>query len=101
MLGPVLSSFDMERQVVMRENMARCYPLSAYFVAKVLSEVPVAIFLPTVFGSIVYPALRLQVSVRVRVLALLSFAVFARACQGACGLGWCDGGMALRLPIAF
>lgn len=41
------------------------YPLSAYFVAKVLSELPVAVFLPTVFGSIVYPALRLQVCIRV------------------------------------
>lgn len=60
MLGPVLSSFDTERQVVMRESIARCYPLSAYFVAKVLSEVPVAVLLPAIFGSIVYPALRLQ-----------------------------------------
>mmetsp|Transcript_6401 Transcript_6401/g.10199 ORF Transcript_6401/g.10199 Transcript_6401/m.10199 type:complete len:685 (-) Transcript_6401:314-2368(-) len=70
MLGPVLSSFDTERQVVMRERMARCYPLSAYFVAKVMSEVPVAVFLPAVFGSIVYPALRLRRSMR-RFLAFL------------------------------
>ena len=51
---------DTERQVVTREAIARCYPLSAYYVAKILSEVPVAVFLPAVFGSIVYPALRLQ-----------------------------------------
>ena len=51
---------DTKRQVVTREAIARCYPLSAYYVAKILSEVPVAVFLPAVFGSIVYPALRLQ-----------------------------------------
>ena len=51
---------DTERQVVTREAIARCYPLSAYYVAKILSEVPVAVFLPAGFGSIVYPALRLQ-----------------------------------------
>jgi hypothetical protein len=44
----------------MREQIAHCYPLSAYFCAKVLSEVPVAVLLPAIFGSIVYPALRLQ-----------------------------------------
>ena len=51
---------DTERQVVTREAIARCYPLSAYYVAKILSEVPVTVFLPAGFGSIVYPALRLQ-----------------------------------------
>lgn len=60
MIGPALGSFSLERGVVVRERMAKCYHLSAYYAAKLASELPIVIGLPCVFGSIVYPALRMH-----------------------------------------
>mmetsp|Transcript_42959 Transcript_42959/g.99393 ORF Transcript_42959/g.99393 Transcript_42959/m.99393 type:complete len:269 (-) Transcript_42959:72-878(-) len=60
MIGPVLGSFPIERGIVLRERMARSYRLSAYYLAKVWSEMPVVCGLPVVFGCITYPALRLR-----------------------------------------
>ncbi len=60
MIGPVLGSFPTERSIVVRERMAKTYRLSAYYLAKLTSELPVVCALPVIFGAIAYRALRLQ-----------------------------------------
>jgi hypothetical protein len=63
MIGPVLGSFPTERSIVVRERNAKSYRMSAYYMAKLTSELPVVCVLPIIFGSIAYPALRLQQNV--------------------------------------
>ena len=46
-----------ERPVFMREVNNNMYTVSAYFIAKVTSELPVGIITPVLFGSLVYYAI--------------------------------------------
>eukprot|EP01137_Pigoraptor_chileana_P033008 Opistho-2@23287 len=50
----ILTLFQSEKAIFMRERSAGTYRVSAYYIAKNLSELPVQIFLPIVFGSIIY-----------------------------------------------
>ena len=53
----VILIFPDERPVFLREANNNMYKVSAYFWAKIFSELPSSILTPVVFGSIVYYAI--------------------------------------------
>ena len=50
----VLNTFTGEKVIVQKERKSRAYSLSAYFLAKILSEIPYNIIGPIIFSSICY-----------------------------------------------
>ncbi|KAJ3095315.1 hypothetical protein HDU97_007044 [Phlyctochytrium planicorne] len=56
----MINSFPSERLLVLRERAAGTYRVSAYFLAKNLSESVVQLFSPIAFSIIVYPLIGLQ-----------------------------------------
>ena len=57
-----LSTFPAERSVMFRERASGSYRLSAYFLAKSFSDVPLYIALPTLYTAVTYPAVGLSFS---------------------------------------
>eukprot|EP00127_Corallochytrium_limacisporum_P001713 Clim_evm50s77 gene=Clim_evmTU50s77 len=55
-----ISVFPSERSVLRKERASRSYRLSAYFIAKSVSEIPLTFVLPTMFLIIVYFMANLQ-----------------------------------------
>ena len=53
----VILIFPDERPVFLREANNNMYAVSAYFWAKIFSELPSSILTPAIFGSIVYYAI--------------------------------------------
>jgi hypothetical protein len=50
-LFAVLAMFPEDNAVFLRERGVRAYSASSYYVGKTLSELPLAVFYPIVFGS--------------------------------------------------
>ncbi len=50
----IILIFPDERPVFLREVNNNMYSVSSYFTAKVISELPAALFIPVLFGCIVY-----------------------------------------------
>jgi len=55
-----IRSFPKEKAIVSGEMAASMYRTGPYFIAKALSEIPLIVSLQAVFGSIIYPLVRLQ-----------------------------------------
>lgn len=55
-----LGTFSLERAVFIRERMSKSYTSSAYFIGRFCSEVPLFVFLPFLYGVIVYFAVELS-----------------------------------------
>merc|ERR1711957_720554 len=53
-MGSALFSFPAERTIIFKERASGSYHLSAYFMAKTLSDLPTRLILPLVFLSISY-----------------------------------------------
>ena len=56
----IILIFPDEMPVFLREVNNNMYSVSAYFFAKVISEIPSSILTPVIFGSIVYFAIGLS-----------------------------------------
>jgi len=55
-----LGTFSLERAVFIRERMSKSYTSSAYFCGRALSELPLFIIFPFLYGVIIYFALELN-----------------------------------------
>lgn len=60
-----LMQFLPERTIIMKERAAGSYRLSAYFLSKTMSELPVRLVLPFVFIAITYPMANMNPSPRI------------------------------------
>jgi ATP-binding cassette, subfamily G (WHITE), member 2 len=61
----VINAFPVEKAVIIKEQASSSYKLSAYFLSKFLSELPLNLLGPALFGTIVYWVRFVCVSVRV------------------------------------
>lgn len=59
-MAGVLAVFPAERNVVHKERVGGAYSTSAYFLSRVLAEVPLNVIIPTIYGSIIYWAVGLN-----------------------------------------
>jgi len=101
-MSPVLMTqavFPLERAVFIREHSTGSYTTLAYFISKVLSEVPFQIFFPMLFSAICYwmvgyDAVAYKFFIFMACLIMLSF-----SCQ-ALGLAMCAGVSNMHVAMA-
>ena len=60
-----MMQFLPERTIIMKERAAGSYRLSAYYLSKILSELPIRLFLPFLFLAISYPMANMNPSPRI------------------------------------
>jgi len=53
-MASVLATFPDERKLVLKERVSGAYTTSSYFMARVVSEIPLNIIIPVVYVSIIY-----------------------------------------------
>jgi ABC-type multidrug transport system permease subunit len=80
----IITAFHLEKLVYYREHDSGMYTTISYFIARLLSELPISIFCPAIFTGIVYPLIGLQsgVSSFFLVLGTITVSTFAAQALG-------------------
>ncbi|XP_019174188.1 PREDICTED: ABC transporter G family member 22-like [Ipomoea nil] len=81
-LFTAIFTFPQERAMLVKERSVNMYKLSAYLVARSISDIPLDLFLPVIFLTIVYFMVRLKMTVPAFSLTLLTVFLSIIAAQG-------------------
>ncbi|KAM3572725.1 hypothetical protein VYU27_005304 [Nannochloropsis oceanica] len=84
-LQSVIQVFPLEKYIVQKERAAKAYHLSAYYFAKLLSELPFTLLGPLIFSSIAYWLVGLQPSLS-PFLTFVCFCLLEATCAVSLGL---------------
>nr|GMD94159.1 ABC transporter G family member 22-like isoform X1 [Ipomoea batatas] len=81
-LFTAIFTFPQERAMLVKERSVNMYKLSAYLVARSISDIPLDLFLPVIFLTIVYFMVRLKMTFLAFSLTLLTVFLSIIAAQG-------------------
>jgi len=84
----VVLTFPKERQIFLRERKAGLYPTTAYYLARILADVPMHVVAATIMASMIYPMAQLRMGIHyfilVNVLGVLVGAAVMQAIGAIC-----------------
>ena len=82
-----LTTFSNERAAVLREQENGVYGTSAYFISRVLVDVPVKVFCPSLFATIAYWSVGFQPVLHKFLLTVITLVLLALAGERSCPYG--------------
>ncbi len=80
-----MMQFLPERTIIMKERSAGTYRLSAFYISKTISELPIKMFMPFLFLAISYPMSNLYPSARI-FFAVVGVQLLATLCGESLGI---------------